>query len=73
MSQPNNDFQYIIVEDCPCAQTSCKIHGNCVKCIREHRRHQEHLPECMQTIMRDLVKEMAQKVEFKVVEGRSAP
>ncbi len=62
-----------LAADCPCIQVSCDIHGNCVECVREHRRHQEHLPECMQPILRGLVKDLALKVELKTVEGRPEP
>ncbi|MFW6381810.1 MAG: hypothetical protein ACOCZ3_04615 [Bacillota bacterium] len=59
--------------DCPCIQTDCDKHGDCVACIEEHRGHQEHVPECMQPIFRGLVEKLAAKVEYEVTEGRPIP
>ncbi|NPV46559.1 MAG: hypothetical protein HPY69_06360 [Armatimonadetes bacterium] len=56
--------------DCPCEKTDCPIWGDCVACVRGHREHQAHLPECMQPILRGLVEELARKVEYGVVERR---
>jgi hypothetical protein len=56
------------VDDCPCTTLKCKLHGNCVECVRVHRQNQNHLPECMQSMLRGLVKEIAEKVEFSVVD-----
>jgi len=59
-----------IAEDCPCLNVKCKIYGNCVECVRIHRINKNHLPECMGDIVRDLIKDLAGKVEFGVVDKR---
>ncbi len=63
----------ILAEDCPCVQKRCPLRGNCVVCVRSHRTHREHLPECMLPIFRDLVTQMAKKVELDVSEARPKP
>jgi hypothetical protein len=60
-------------EDCPCEQIPCPIRGDCVACVRAHRRHGLHLPECLQPILRDLVEQLARKVEYKVTDSRPTP
>ena len=57
-------------EDCPCIQRQCTLWGNCVKCVRAHRTHGEHIPECLQPLFRDLVEKLAARVEYGVVEAR---
>ena len=63
----------VLVDDCPCAQTRCHRHGNCVECIRVHRTRQEHIPECLQEIFRSRVKELAALVEYGVRDLRRTP
>jgi len=60
------------VEDCPCTNLRCRIHGNCVECIRAHRSHKLHLPECMCTIVRAEIAALADKVEYGVIDNRPA-
>jgi len=62
-----------IVEDCPCAQTRCHRHGNCVECIRVHRTRQQHIPECLQDMFRTRIKELAALVEYDVLDLRRTP
>ena len=44
--------------------------GDCAACVRSHRTHREHIPECMQPIFRDLVTQLAKKVELDVSDAR---
>jgi hypothetical protein len=62
-----------LVDDCPCTQTRCHRHGNCVECIRVHRTRQQHIPECLQGMFRGLVKDLAALVEFDVRDLRRTP
>ena len=62
-----------LVDDCPCTQTRCHRHGNCVECIRVHRTRQEHIPECLQDMFRSRVKELAALVEYDVRDLRRTP
>ena len=60
-------------EDCPCELLTCELRGHCVECVSGHRKSHAHLPECMQPILRDLVEQLAAKVEYGVVERRPKP
>lgn len=62
-----------MVDDCPCAQTRCHRHGNCVECIRVHRTRKEHIPECLQDMFRSRVKELAALVEYDILDLRRTP
>ena len=73
MTEGHNNAKPGFAEDCPCVQERCPIWGNCVECVRNHRKHQRHVPECMQPMLRGLVKELAEKVELKVEENRPTP
>jgi len=61
------------VDDCPCKQTRCHRHGNCVECIRVHRTRQQHIPECLQDMFRNRIKELAVLVEYDVHDLRRTP
>ena len=61
------------VDDCPCTQTRCHRHGNCVECIRVHRTRQEHIPECLQGMFRSRIKELAALVEYDILDLRRTP
>ena len=62
-------------EDCALLtiQGIAELRGHCVECVSGHRKHQKHLPECMQPILRGLVAHLAAKVEYGVVERRPKP
>ncbi|MRR39086.1 hypothetical protein EG829_31450 [bacterium] len=62
-----------LVDDCPCIQTRCHRHGNCVECIRVHRTRQEHIPECLQDMFRSRIKELAALVEYDIRDLRRTP
>jgi hypothetical protein len=62
-----------MVDDCPCTQTRCHRHGNCVECIRVHRTRQQHIPECLQGMFRARIKELAALVEYDVLDLRRTP
>ena len=51
---------------CSCPNVKCEWHGDCYNCIRIHRHYKDHVPKCMQPILRDKVKEIAKAVEFSV-------
>jgi hypothetical protein len=62
-----------MVDDCPCTQTRCHRHGNCVECIRVHRTRQQHIPECLQDMFRSRIKELAALVEYDILDLRRTP
>jgi hypothetical protein len=58
---------------CPCTQEKCAIHGNCVLCVQNHLERGNHLPECMQDLLRDKVEALAGLMQLTVEEGRPTP
>ena len=62
-----------LARDCPCRQKLCPVRGNCAVCVRNHRRHRRHLPECLQPVLRGLVAELAGKLELGVTDRRPDP
>ena len=55
---------------CPCTQSQCPIRGNCVLCVQNHVEKGNHLPECMQNMLRGNIEALAGMVEFKCDEKR---
>jgi hypothetical protein len=56
--------------DCTCLNFKCKTWGNCEECVRIHRTHQHHLPECLQPALRSLLAPLATQVELRVSDAR---
>ncbi len=52
--------------ECPCPKTKCEWHGKCYECVRLHRHFGDHIPNCLQFILRDKVKDMARAAEMTV-------
>jgi hypothetical protein len=69
-TKPSERTFATFAEDCPCEVLTCELRGHCVECVAGHRKHRSHLPECMQPMLRDLVEQLASKVEYGVVEER---
>jgi hypothetical protein len=67
------DHKISINEHCPCTQPECPIRGNCVLCIQAHLDHQKHIPECMENLLRDKVKGLAEMMELTVADARPEP
>ena len=55
---------------CPCTQVKCRIRGNCVLCVQNHLCRENHIPECMQDMLRDKVEALAKMMQLKTEEGR---
>lgn len=59
---------------CVCPNTLCDWHGKCKECIALHRYHGDHVPVCMQPIIRKKkVKALAATVEMDVVNKEPTP
>lgn len=58
---------------CSCPNLKCEWHGDCFNCVRIHRHYKDHIPKCMQAIMREKVKELAHMVEFSVENIPNSP
>ncbi|MEI6502942.1 MAG: hypothetical protein WCP21_18180 [Armatimonadota bacterium] len=58
---------------CTCVQRECPLWGNCVPCIENHKRSGNHIPECMQDLVRDSVATLCRLVEFNPLDKRPSP
>ena len=43
------------VLDCSCPYSRCEWHGKCRECVALHRYHAEHLPCCLQPLLREKI------------------
>ena len=64
------DYQFSLNHKCRCTQKDCPILGNCVLCVQNHVEKGNHIPECMQDMIRENIKSLAEIVEFKCDEKR---
>jgi hypothetical protein len=55
---------------CPCTQRFCPIRGNCVLCVQNHLEHRRHIPECIQDMLRESIRTLADKMELKTADAR---
>jgi hypothetical protein len=58
---------------CNCPKTKCEWFGDCQKCIAQHRYYKKHIPNCMQMIFNDKIKEMTQIFEMDAIEKEKRP
>ena len=49
---------------CPCPKTKCEWHGRCYECVRIHRHFGDHVPNCMQFMFQDRIRELARAAEM---------
>ena len=42
---------------CPYPKDKCEWHGQCFECVSLHRANQDHVPSCMQPMLRSKIKE----------------
>ena len=64
------DHNISINKYCPCTQSQCPIRGNCVLCIQNNLDNQNHIPECIQNLVRPFVESLAKQVELKTSDSR---
>lgn len=58
---------------CTCPNTLCDLHGKCRKCVALHRYHNDHLPYCLQPLLREKIKPLADADEIKVSPKEATP
>jgi hypothetical protein len=58
---------------CSCPKTSCEWHGDCYTCVRQHRIHADHLPNCLQPILDAKISAIAQVAEMTVAKKPHTP
>jgi hypothetical protein len=64
------DYQISLNKKCRCTQNECPIFGNCVLCVQNHVEKGNHMPECMQNMIRASIKSLAEVVEFSCNDKR---
>ena len=47
------------VLNCSCPYRRCEWHGKCRECVALHRYHAEHLPCCLQPLLREKITVLA--------------
>jgi hypothetical protein len=67
------DLKLSFNKHCTCIQKQCPIWGNCVLCVENHRVNKNHIPECMQELVRDSVATLCRLVEFNPIDKRPTP
>lgn len=59
-------------DHCSCKK-ACRYHGNCKECVAIHRAHQEHVPNCMRSIINKKIKILSELTEHTIVSEIEAP
>jgi hypothetical protein len=58
---------------CTCPKLKCEWHGNCKKCVAQHRFFKSHIPTCMQAVFNEKIKDMVQIFELNATEKEKNP
>jgi hypothetical protein len=58
---------------CPCPKTYCGWHGKCFECVLLHRHQGRHVPNCLNHILADKIKSLAETAELEVSEKKMTP
>ena len=58
---------------CTCPKTKCEWHGKCYECVLIHRVNQEHVPNCLQPIITNKIRELAKAAELIVTPAEKTP
>ena len=61
------------VTRCTCPNTLCDWHGKCKECVALYRHHNDHVPFCLQPIIREKVKAIAETVEMEISQKQGTP
>jgi hypothetical protein len=51
---------------CPCPKTKCEWHGQCFECVMIHRYHRDHVPCCLQPLLRGWIAGLARAAELNI-------
>lgn len=49
---------------CPCPNGLCEWHGCCKECVALHRHHADHVPVCLQPLLREKIEQLVGVVEM---------
>ena len=61
------------VTRCICPNTLCDWHGKCKECVALHRYHNDHVPFCLQPVIREKLKAIAATVEMEIASKEGTP
>jgi len=61
------------ITKCPCPNTLCDWQGKCRECVALHRHYKNHLPICLQALVKEEVKRLAELIESSVTENEKTP
>ncbi|MCL1795318.1 MAG: hypothetical protein FWG37_00365 [Clostridia bacterium] len=61
------------ITQCTCPNTLCDWHGKCRECVALHRYHGDHIPVCLQPIIRDELTKLAGTAEMLTVQKETTP
>ena len=61
------------VTRCTCPNTLCDWRGKCKECVALHRYHNDHVPFCLQPIIKEKLKALAATVELDVSPKQGTP
>lgn len=64
--------EYKEKDHCPCKK-ACRYHGNCKECVAIHRAHQEHVPNCMRSMLNDRIKKLSELTEHTIANEIEPP
>lgn len=56
----------------PC-QKACRYHGNCKECVAIHRAHQEHVPNCLRSMLNKKIKALSELTEHTLANEIEPP
>ena len=58
---------------CPCPKIRCEWHGKCEDCVTLHRYNKDHLPNCLQFLLKEKFIELIKTVELEATEKEKTP
>lgn len=59
-------------DHCPCRK-ACRYHGSCRECVAIHRAHQEHVPNCMRTMLNRKIRLLSELTEHTLANEIEPP
>jgi hypothetical protein len=60
-------------QKCSCPKTRCEWHGKCRDCVTIHRFHNDHIPYCFQSLLKDKIISLAKIVELETTGKEITP
>ena len=61
------------ITKCICPNNLCDWHGKCRECVAIHRFHNDHVPVCLQPIIKDKLEDLIGAVEMTAVNKERTP